>query len=67
MSAEQTRNSSKSFSRDDTHRTSKKEKATKSINADRSLQKPGRGADEEKINRADQPIGEFSDWNNQRS
>ena len=66
MSAEQITNSKLSSS-DNRHRSSKKEKTTKNINAEGSLHKPNPRGHEEKLSKTDQPIGEFSDWNKPRS
>jgi len=66
MSAEETRNNKKPLNKNKKDHNSRKERPAKNVNADR---KHYNRYDEEKIDKSDQsqPMGEFSDWNRQRS
>jgi hypothetical protein len=69
MSDEQTRKNKKSVTNDTRNLGSNKERAAKPPDAGPSRHNPNQAHDQEKISKADynQPIGEFSDWNKQRS
>ena len=69
MSAEETRKNKKSPTNANRNHVSNKERATKPADAHRSRHHPNQKHVEGKISKTDynQPIGEFSDWNKQRS